>query len=204
MKLPLLASLLLASTTKVRASKECNACVLKGCTYCQNARSFNPSVCVCSGLTAGFFGGCDDFSFGSVPLNSTLDCNLNSNHSSLFVFFGAAMLLSCCYRLLFGTLRTNVVIVQRYGQTRQQGFKESLIQGNACEATGFPAGQSSYIHGNNHMSLLHNQEMTNHILASPNASEVCMAVDTGTPNINCDVTGMDMTSLAAASDNACS
>jgi hypothetical protein len=85
--------------------QECKACVsTDGCTYCRGDKFFeDPSVCVCNDLGSGFFGGCSDYSFGSKPLDSKLDCAFNTQLSWLVViailvgagiFFGS---IYCCY-----------------------------------------------------------------------------------------------------------
>ena len=85
------------------ASKdECKSCVESGCTYCKGDSFFDESsACVCESLNDGFFGGCDDFSFGSTPLNSKLDCTFNTHLSGLIVALiavvSAICLCGCCF-----------------------------------------------------------------------------------------------------------
>ena len=79
--------------------QECKACVADGCTYCRSDKFFeNPSVCACD-LDSGFFESCDDYSFGSKPLDSNLDCTFNTHLSWLVliaILGGAGGTLFCC------------------------------------------------------------------------------------------------------------
>jgi len=49
------------------SSLSCEPCVQKGCTFCEGNDSFQrPSVCHC-GSFDGFYGSCDDYTFGGKP-----------------------------------------------------------------------------------------------------------------------------------------
>lgn len=67
-----------------RANDDCKACVDQGCTYCANSKFGNPSTCNCNGFD-GFFGDCNDVSFGSEPLESSLDCTFGKKNGEMIL-----------------------------------------------------------------------------------------------------------------------
>jgi len=82
----------------------CNRCVDEGCTWCETDDFFDngPSLCVCEGLTDGFFGGCSDFRFGSDPKTS---CRNNPfKNVPVFVWpmvaFALIVTCTCCCMVL--------------------------------------------------------------------------------------------------------
>jgi hypothetical protein len=97
--------------------QECKACVaMDGCTYCRSDNFFeDPSVCACD-LDSGFYGSCNDYSFGSKPLDSNLDCAFNTHLSWLVliaILIGASIFLCsiycCCIRS--GTCKSSSPII---------------------------------------------------------------------------------------------
>ncbi len=69
-------------------STDCKGCVSSGAVYCAGDGFFgNPSVCR-SGPFDGFFGSCDDVSFGAAPLSSGPDCAFNTRYGEVVLAGG--------------------------------------------------------------------------------------------------------------------
>jgi len=77
-------SLLIVSKVAYAQDVDCKACVDSGCTFCANSAFGHPDACLC-GTSDGFFGGCDDVSFGSEEWNSKWDCNFNSKNGEIIL-----------------------------------------------------------------------------------------------------------------------
>lgn len=79
----------------------CLQCIEEDCTYCRGSNFFNnPSECVC-GEFSGFFGDCDDYSFGSNPYDTKRECEYdNENADTYFIVLVTLLpvlgLLICC------------------------------------------------------------------------------------------------------------
>jgi hypothetical protein len=93
--------------------QKCKACVsmmMDGCIYCRaNKFEYDPSVCVCDDMNNELYGDCEDYSSGSKPLDSKLDCAFNTHLSWLVVigiflvagfFFGS--IYCCCFCIKIG------------------------------------------------------------------------------------------------------
>lgn len=80
-----------------------------GGTWCAGSGFFNGgSQCMHGGSSGGFFGGCDDLSFGSSPRRNSLDCAFNTTNGGL-VLAGIIVgsLICCCGMFLtMGRSRT--------------------------------------------------------------------------------------------------
>jgi hypothetical protein len=94
----LLVAIIIITLPTLVLSQSCEDCVAQGCTYCLGEEFFdNDSVCVCEDFN-GFFGGCDDFSFGATPLTSKWDCQFSSSNGELIlgVAIAVPILICCC------------------------------------------------------------------------------------------------------------
>ena len=88
----------LPQVTRAQASPgTCSDCVSAGYTWCKGSDFFQGQS-VCMTTSGGFFGGCDDISFGASPLESGLDCMFNNQNGEVIL---AAIILiplwcGCC------------------------------------------------------------------------------------------------------------
>jgi hypothetical protein len=120
--------------------QECKACVTEGgCTYCRSDNFFeNPSVCACD-LGRGFFGSCDDYSFGSKPLDSKLDCAFNTPLSWLVliaIIVGAGIFFCSIYCCCIKSGRRR--------SSNGAGIPEPIISNATATATNTTPFQNRY------------------------------------------------------------
>ena len=107
----------------------CDACVDASCTWCSGSSFFgNPDVCVCGDHTTGFFGGCNDYSFGSGERNNKIDCA-----------FGASWGYGVLALVIVGTIFVIGVCFACYNaKKRQETFAQRAHVGGFTYSAGAP------------------------------------------------------------------
>jgi len=92
------------------ADPSCNECIDRGCTYCKGNDFFdNPSVCICGEYSSGFFGGCDDHSFGSEELSSSLDCSFNRPNGGAILAVIIVVCILVCGCCVYANSQKNAI-----------------------------------------------------------------------------------------------
>lgn len=120
---------------------ECLACVeseseSESCTYCKGSEAFEdkPSVCVCGDITGGFYGGCDDYTFGGDELTSNRDCQFGSSN-------GGSTLVRYLIVAAFAGVLSILLIIFVCCKRRQRGYgdKSNTIAGTTTTNTFAPS-----------------------------------------------------------------